>query len=335
VIVRNLPFPRFDASSHHSIFGVAVALVSATNAHASGTTAGTKIDNTAIATYSLPGGGSGSVSSNTVSLTVDELLNVGVAWSDGGDVAVQPSSSNDVLSFRITNGGNGSEAFTLTARNSLSGDNFDPSSFAIYLDSNGNGRYDPAIDQAYVAGSNEPGLAADASTTAFIVSTVPGTVIDGNRSGLDLIATAKTGSGTPGTTFAGLGDGGVNAVVGATRGTAQGTGFYAVTAVSVAFVKSATVADPFGGTTSVPGSTITYRLVATLSGSGSLPSLDITDTVPAGASYKSGSLKLDSSALTDAVDGDAGSFASNAIAVAVGAAAAGTSHAVTFQVIIR
>lgn len=333
--MRKLPFPRFDASSRHSIFGVAVALVSATNAHAIGTAAGTKIDNTAIATYSLPGGGSGSVSSNTVSLTVDELLNVGVAWSDGGDVTVQPSSSNDVLSFRVTNGGNGSEAFVLTARNGLSGDNFDPSSFAIYLDSNGNGRYDPGIDQAYVAGSNEPVLATDASSAVFIVSTVPGTVVDGNRAGLDLIATAKTGSGAPGTTFAGIGDGGVNAVVGATRATAQGTGFYSVTAVSVAFVKSATVTDPFGGTTSVPGSTITYRLVATLSGSGSLPSLDMADTVPAGSTYKTGSLTLDSSPLTDAADGDAGSFASNAIAVAVGTATAGSSHAVTFQIVIR
>lgn len=275
------------------------------------------------------------MSSNTVSITVDEILNVGVAWSDGGDVTVQPLSSNDVLTFRVTNGGNGSEAFALTARNSLSGDNFDPTSFAIYLDTNGNGRYDPAIDQAYVAGSNDPVLAADASTTVFIVSTVPGTVIDGNRAGLDFIATARTGSGAPGTTFAGTGDGGVNAVVGATTATAPATGFYAVSATTVAFVKSATVADPFGGTTSVPGSIITYRLVASVSGSGSLANLAVADTVPTGSAYKLSSITLDGAALTDASDGDAASFATNAIAVGLGTVPAGSSHAVTFQVVIR
>jgi len=327
-------------SSKTACFGLgraalAVVILGASQAHATGTGAGTRIDNIATATYTLPSGGSGSVTSNTVSLTVDELLNVGVAWSDGGDVTVQPGTSNDVLTYRVTNGGNGSEAFVLIARNSLSGDNFDPSSFAIYLDTNGNGRYDPGIDQAYVSGSNEPVLAADASTTVFIVSTVPGTVLDGNRAGLDLIATAKTGSGTPGTTFAGLGDGGVNAVVGATSATAPATGFYAVSAATVAFVKSATVADPFGGTTSVPGSTITYRLVASVSGSGSLANLAVADTVPAGSTYKIGSITLDGSALTDASDGDTGSFASNAIGVGLGTVAAGTAHTVTFQTVIR
>ena len=114
---------------------------------------GSIINNTATATYTLPGGGSGSVDSNTVSLTVDELLDVSVAWSDGGDVAVFAGATGRVLTYLVTNNGNGSEAFVLSARNALSGDDFDPSAYAIYLDTNNDGDYDPGIDLAYVAGS--------------------------------------------------------------------------------------------------------------------------------------------------------------------------------------
>ena len=315
--------------------GGCLAFTAAAPAVASGTVAGTRINNTATATYSLPSGGTGTVTSNTVSLTVDELLNVTVAWSDGGDVSIQPATSGDVLTFRLTNGGNGTEPFVLSARNSLSGDNFDPTSFAIYLDTNGNGRYDPTIDQAYVPGSNDPVLAADATTTAFIVSTVPGGIPDAARAGLDLLAVAKTGSGPPGTTFTGAGDGGVNAVVGATGANGFTTGFYVISAASVAFVKSATVLDPFGGTTSVPGSIITYRLVATVSGSGALPNLAVADTVPTGSTYRLGSITLDGAPLTDATDGDAGEIGGTALAVRLGNVTAGTSRAVTFKVVIQ
>ena len=71
-------------------------------------------------------------------------------------------------------------------------------------------------------------------------------------------------------------------MVGATGADAEDDGYYRVSAASVAFVKSATVVDPFGGTTQVPGSIVTYRLVATVSGSGSLANLRIADAIPAG-----------------------------------------------------
>ena len=63
-------------------------LASGSAAIASGTQAGTVVNNTARASYSLPNGGTGSVDSNTVSITVDELLDVSVASADGGDVDV-------------------------------------------------------------------------------------------------------------------------------------------------------------------------------------------------------------------------------------------------------
>ena len=81
-------FPNIHAGHKRRIaFAMLLAgTVAATPAQAARTPAGTIINNNATATYDLPGGGTDSVTSNTVSLTVDELLDVGVAWTDGGDV---------------------------------------------------------------------------------------------------------------------------------------------------------------------------------------------------------------------------------------------------------
>jgi uncharacterized repeat protein (TIGR01451 family) len=269
-----------------------------------------------------------------VSLTVDELLDVGVAWTDGGDIGVIPGATNQVLTYRVTNAGNGHEAFRLTARDTAGGDDFNPSATSIVLDANGNGTYDPGLDTVYVAGANEPVLAPDGSVIVFVLSTIPAGATDTQRGRIDLIAIAATGSGAPGTSFAGRGEGGGDAVVGATGADAEDDGYYKVSGGSVAFVKSATVADPFGGTTSVPGAIITYRLVATVSGSGSLANLRIADLIPPGTTYRPGTLTLESGALSDAADTDAGEFTGTGIAVRLGTVAGGNARTVTFQVAI-
>ncbi|RHW16335.1 hypothetical protein D1610_15970 [Sphingomonas gilva] len=311
------------------IAGAALGLASP--AIAGGTTAGTRIDNQATASYDGPGG-TVTVPSNTVSLTVDELLDVTVVSADPGDVQAIPGSADRVLTFTVTNTGNGDEAFGLASAGTLGGDDFDPAVTAIVLDSNGNGAYDAGVDTVYVAGGNDPLLAPDASVTVFLLSTIPGGAGDGHRGRAQLSAEASTGSGAPGASFAGQGQGGGNAIVGATGADADASGFYAVSAATVGFVKSATVADPFGGTSAVPGSVITYSLVATVSGTGTLGNLAIADAIPAGSSYRPGTLTLQGAALTDAADGDAGELASGAIAVRLGNVAGGQVRTVTFQV---
>ena len=310
------------------------AFCAAPPAFAAGTPAGTIINNSATATYDLPGGGQNSVTSNVVSLTVDELLDVSVASTDGGDVATFPAAVNQMLTFRVTNAGNGSENFVLTARDTVGGDDFNPTATSIVIDGNGNGAFDPGIDTVYVAGANNPLLAPDASVLVFVLSSIPAGAGNGQRGRVDLVAVAATGSGAPGTTFAGQGQGGGDAVVGATGADAEDDGIYAVSAATVAFVKSAEVVDPFGGTTQVPGSIITYRLVASVSGSGGLANLRIADPIPAGSSFRAGSITLEGSPLSDAADADAGEYTGSGIAVRLGTVAAGASRTVTFQVAI-
>ncbi len=309
-------------------------LMLATPALAVGTTAGTTISNMASATYSGPSGPV-TVPSNTVDLRVDELLNVTVANADSGDVPGQPGAINQVMKFTVTNTGNGSEAFRLSALTAIGGDAFDPTATSIVLDTNGNGVYDPGIDTVYTAGSNDPVLAPDTSIKAFVLSTLPASATDTQRGQVALIATAATGSGAPGTVFPGKGTGGGDAVAGAT--TAEGTdrNFYIITAASVALVKSASVLDPFGGAKSVPGATVIYTLVATVSGTGSIASLAIGDPVPPATTYVPASITSDGTALSDAADADGGEFGANRVAVRFGTVAGGQTRTVTFKVKIN
>lgn len=305
------------------------ALLSAP-AFAAGTPAGTTIDNVASATFDGPGGPS-TVQSNTVTLRVDELLDVVVTSTDPADVPARNGETDRALSFRITNSGNGPEAFNLTALGTLGGDDFDPTVTSIVLD-DGDNVYEPGIDPIYVASSNNPVLGPDQNRTIFIVSTMPTSAANGARGQARLTATAVTGSGNPGTVFVGQGQGGGDAVVGTSRATQADEGFYILSSVLVALVKSATVLDPFGGARSLPGSIITYTLRADLTGGGTAPNLAVSDAVPTGTTYQAGTITLNGAALTDAVDADAGRFSISAISVALGSPAAGTSHTITFKV---
>jgi uncharacterized repeat protein (TIGR01451 family) len=326
------------AISRRMALAVVVASLTAgsTAALAAGTIAGTEIVNVAQASYDAPeGDGPVTIDSNTVTIKVDELLDVTVASSDPGDVATTPGLTAQVLTYQVTNSGNGSEAFALSADTVMPGDEFDTSFEQVILDSNGNGVYDPGVDTIHTPGTNDPVLAPDESVTIFVLSAIPATANDAARAEIALSATANTGSGAPGSLFAGQGDGGGDAVTGATGANAAASGFFLVRASDVALVKSATIIDPFGGSEPVPGAVIVYQLVATTTGTGDLANLAIRDDIPEATSYKPGSITLEGAPLGDAADdGDAGSFASGSVAIALDTVPGGQTRTITFQVTI-
>lgn len=304
----------------------------ASPAWAVGTTAGTTISNTATATYTDPVGNPVTVPSNTVDIRVDEVLNVTVATAEAGDVPGGPGATNQVVKYTVRNTGNGSEAFRLTPVTAIGGDNFDPTATSVVIDTNGNGVYDPGLDTVYSAGMNDPVLAPDTSVTVFVLSTIPAGATDGQRGQVDLTATAVTGSGPAGTNFAGQGTGGGDAVVGTTTAVGRDRNFYIVSAATVTLLKTATVLDPFGGTKTIPGSVITYTLVATVAGTGSLPNLAVGDPIPAATTYEPNSITAQAAAVTDATDADTGEFAANRVSVRFGTVAGGQTRTVTFKV---
>jgi uncharacterized repeat protein (TIGR01451 family) len=283
------------------------ALCVSNDARALGIPAGTTIDNTASVSYSV-GTVTATTTSNTVTVTVAEIVDVLVTVQTP-EVPVAPGAAQEEIRYRVTNTGNGPETFHLVMNNAIAGDQFEPlaASPAIYLDSNGNGSRD-AADAAYVAGTNDPVLNADAFVTVFVVNDIPASVTDGDIGRSSLSAEARTGSGAPGTVFAGKGAADTDAIIGLTGALALGTGEYHVQGVTIVASKSQSVADQFGGTSPVPGATINYTIAVSATGTGSATAVVFTDNIPAGTTYVPGTLTLNGAALTDGGDADAGAF---------------------------
>lgn len=276
-------------------------------ASAAGTPVGTVIANTATVDFDLAGTPI-TLQSNTTTITVVERVDV-IVTVQSPQVIVAASDSNRALLFTVTNTGNGSETFSLTIESVLAGDDFDPVPAAspIYFDTDGSGDFSVG-DQAYAAGTNDPLLAADESVDVFLVNDIPGAVVNGNIGFSQLTVTSLTGTGAPGTEYAGAGDGGVDAVIGTTGGEDSDSGEYLVSDVAINVVKAQSVADPFGGAEPIPGATITYTITVEVTSAGAATASVLSDPVPTYSSYVANSITLNAVALSDATDADAGEF---------------------------
>ena len=315
----------------YSVILALAASGSAVPAMAGGVPAGVLIENTASATYTA-NSTTQTVDSNTVTLKVDEVLDVASASQESGPVS---ATTTAVLRYKVTNTGNGPETFTLTANPAVTGNAFNATVTGLAIDVNGNGVFDSGIDTALTNGATSPVLAADAPLDVLVLVTIPASAAANATSKVELTATATTGTGAPGTLFAGAGVSGGDAVVGASTANAGSQATLTVNKVVVALVKSATILDPFGGTRPVPTAVITYSIVATVTGNGSVLGLAVNDAIPTGTTYQPGTLTLEGAALTDGADSDGGQASSSGVAVQLGDVAAGAQRTVTFKVKIN
>jgi len=312
---------------------VIAAFTLAAPAYADGVSAGTLIENTATATYEDGEGGERTIDSNTVVVRVDELLDVTVTSLDSGPIPSAPGE--EVLTFEVTNQGNGPEAYELNANPTVAGNEFDTVPVSIVIDTNGNGTYDPGVDEVLTAPETTPVLNPDEAITVFVVVTVPDDATDGQVSDVELIAEAVTGTGEPGTVFTGAGVDGGDAIVGTTGADDSATGSLLVGITTVDLTKSVSVLDPFGGSSAVPGSVATFTIVANVTGSGSVDDLVVTDAIPEGTTYVLDSLTLDGADLTDASGDDAGEATdADGISVDLGTVSATATHSITFDVTV-
>ena len=338
-------------------FGLAVAYSG--SAHAIGTDAGLNIQNTATVNFAIGGAAQTPVGSNTVVTLVDELIDVVVVENSGGSVSVSTPDSGVLLQFTVTNNGNGSETFRIIADPNIAEGGFDPTLDQLYLESNGLPGLQVGGDTAYVPGISDPIIAEDASLVVYVSSSIPGGLSQGDDGDVTLRAISETiinqtglddpdavGFPTPGTSFAGLGDGGGDAVVGASHdlGTLliRSTGRYEVSDAVVTISKSATsVVDPFGGTTLVPGTVITYQLDVTVTGAGSAENLIISDVLPSELQYQANTLTVAGAGEDDdfapaGVDNSGFNSGTDTIVVDQGTVAGGSpTIVVTFQAAIR
>lgn len=320
------------------------ALLGPAAANAVGTAAGTDITNTASVTADV-GGSPVTVTSNPHVVTVAEVIDVDVTLLTIGNVLVNSPSSAQVLTYRVTNTGNGVDSFGLVGDSALAGDDFDPTLGSLYLDANGTGLYEVGFDTLYTPGTNDPQLDANDplndDVIVFVLNDIGAAIPSGQLGDSRLVATSTTASGAPGTVAAGAGELGTDAIVGVSGGDDEDQGTYQVSAVALAIAKSSVVLDPLGGAQPIPGATITYTLVVTVSGAGSADATLLSDAIPANTTYVAGSLTRNAAPLTDASDSpvDEADFSvttPGAISVGLGdLPAGGPAETITFQVTIN
>lgn len=329
---------RMVRSAAAIVLSCAAVLMTATGVLALGTSAGTVVTNTATVSGTIAG--SSFTMNTSASFQVAERLEFVLILQDAAPVAVTPGQINAVTTFRITNTGNGIDSYLLSATGAgIGGDQFDPVVTALYLDANGNGTFESAVDLLYSTSTGT--IAADGFRTVFVLSSIPATTLaNGDLGEVNLTTVSASGTGPAGTILPGAGEGGTDAVIGSSQGIRTTTGTYVISNMNlVNLVKTAVVLDPYGGSRPQPGATIRYTLTASVTGPGTANNVVISDAVPADTTYLPGTIVLNGAPQTDAADTDAGNFgftAPNTITVNVSnLTSASPAQVITFDVRIN
>jgi uncharacterized repeat protein (TIGR01451 family) len=289
---------------------VVLVALGASPAYAAGTLAGTTITNTANISYSVNSiAQTGGTASNPIVVDRKVIFTVTGAAST---TTVTPGQTVAYDTFTLLNSSNDTLDFALATLNQATGqsaahggtDAFDVTGFTYYIDTNGNGVYDPGTDQA-ITWLDE--VAPDTSKTVFVVASVPLTATNTQVAGVVLTATAQQGGsvGTEGATLSNTNGatwtpGTVQTVfadaAGATDAQYDGKysakGDYTVYAPVLTLSKLSTViTDPINGTSNpkaIPGATVEYCIVVqNASGGAPTTALSVSDPLPLPVTYLS------------------------------------------------
>lgn len=275
-------------------------------AHAAAPAAGTNISNVASASYTDSTGNPKTVTSNIVTTTV---LAVGSFTLTADRTATANSDSLVSLSHTLTNTGNGTDTFSLTAANVAngSGDDYDFSNIKIYLDANKDGIPDgAAITSVTLAAGESVNLIVEGKTDATATA-------------------AKVGKWTVG-------------AASGTTATVTATNTDTVTIINGAVItlrKSASVTAVDATKDSDADRTVEYTLVYQNTGNSTATNVTITDALPANVSYVAGSAKLQGAAQTDSDDAnDKYEFDANLVTLTIPSLAPNTTGVLTFKVVV-
>jgi len=267
-------------------------------AYAAGTPAGTVISNYATGEYKDANGNSmSSVTSNTVTTTVSQVAGVDITSISSSTVVSEGSTA---YAATLTNTGNGSDTFDLTAPDVETGGGVN--TVEIYYDANGNG----VVDGGETTVTATSALAADAEYDIVILVT--------NVSGADGSYTTVTFTGT--SQFNG-------SVSDASEFTST------VSTSELVVTMSVDNASP------QPGDVVTVTITGTNNGSIAAEDVVFSGAIPTGMTYVPGSLKITTSARTDADDADSSDYnvtTSGSVTLSYGDIAGSGSGYATFQV---
>ncbi|TXH70832.1 MAG: hypothetical protein E6Q83_04775 [Thiothrix sp.] len=218
------------------------------------TAAGTLIKNLATVTYEDSAGNKYSAQSNEAVITVKQVYKAELS-SDSTKTAT--AGQMTYIQHTLTNNGNGSDTYTLTAANDT-GDDLTSNSVKVYRDVNGNGLVDAGEPEV-----SSVTLAAGASAELVIAVAVPSSATTGQKLGVILTATSANGTVTDATNATGGMD------------SAQGTNQDVITVSGDAvlnYTKSATL--------NAAANQITYTLTITNTGNRAATDVNIYDAIP-------------------------------------------------------
>lgn len=330
---------------------IVVGIVSLSSANAvAQTAAGTLITNTATANYLVSGIAATPVVA-AIAFNVDEIIDVQITSTDAaGLIDVATPDTDQVLTFEIANTGNGVEDFTLVFDDALAGDQFDPTGTTLFVESNGTLGLQPTgatPDTTYIGSVGN--IAAGGTLTVYVQADIPGALTHLDEGHVELTAeptTVGSEGAVAGTILAGLGDTGVDAIVGNTQDNNNNDviAIYRINTVTVTMTKAVlSIDNGFDGSPSltdkyIPTAIVVYRITVDIIG-GAITNLVITDPIPTDTTYNTGTIFVDalgggSTLQTDAADGDFADFTDPTITVDIGAASGGDQYLIELSVTI-
>lgn len=293
-----------------------LSILTATNAFAGGTAAGTNVQNTFTLDYDVNGTSQAQINntSTPTEFTVDRLVDLTVA--SNGNKTVAPGATDQELVFSVTNNGNDVQAYSFALVNE-SGDSFDTTGLNItYYVDDGDSTFETdgsdGAGSSYTPGSNSASsdLSADALIWVVVDGDIPAVRVDTDTSEVSLVADTlqPTTGGSPGTAV--VADAGTNTLTGAAEnvladgtgtsnevsnaGDHSATGTYIVASPDLTAAKVVSIFTQDGsgcssipGTAgsgdqySIPGACVQYVITAENNGaSASATNIDISDVLP-------------------------------------------------------
>ncbi|MFY0683629.1 MAG: DUF11 domain-containing protein [Balneola sp.] len=254
----------------------AVVLGTSSDVFAQVPPASSSIGNQATATYVDNGSNSQSVTSNTVVTTVQQVAGVTITAGETKQVSI---GGQVTFSHIITNTGNGSDSFTITAVDAGNGSvNF--TNIRIYPDANKDGIADNFTEITSTPNVDRAGLANN-SYGVVIVADIPATAQDGQFEDITVTATSafNTNESATATDKAQVDE---DAVILVSKGVSQ--------------------------TTADVGNTLTYTINYSENGNAAATNLVLKDPIPDGLTYVPGTAVWSGTGgfLTDADDGNEG-----------------------------
>lgn len=303
----------------HGFARLLLALLSlgvADTALAVGTPATTPVENRATVQYdvgattqpvieSSPTGNntSGVGNGEDTTFVVDDRVDLEVAEVSGGYTVVAAGGLSEVLTFTVTNSGNATHDFSLTAVDQLGGadpfggvDNFDATPVGIFVDVDMNGTYQAGTDTATFIDE----LGDDDTVTVFVVRNIGAGQANGDVSAVALRAQVAQGgtvgqgadilsddsgiADNPATVQIVFGDG-AGAGDPANDGAHSDTDAYRVGAAQITVSKTSQVlSDPVNGASNpkaIPGAVVEYTVTVTnaVTASAIATNVEVTDSL--------------------------------------------------------